>query len=458
MIKKLIFISMAVLCLILPCTAQDNAAYVKQEKIDVVFFTSPYCGFCKRCAAEFIPGFIEANKDRINFIEHNVFEEGKNAIFYDAVKEYGQQSSGVPAMVIGDHYFLGYPHQIGSAAQMALDDAIAKGQKTRVRKLAVATPKPRQEAVKKEPAPAKKTAVAKVEKKPEPKKEIKKEAPLPIVQKEEIVIHEDASQNVSPVETNEPDAPSTTKSIFESITLWAIVGAGLVDGINPCAFAVIVFFISFLAVYKYEKREIMIVGICYCASVFVAYILMGLGLFNFLYAMGSFYYAIVGFKWLTIILCGIFFLLSVYDLLAYKITGRADKIILQLPKSYKEYVHKVMRFFLKDKEKSTLRLIMASVAVGFIVSLVEAVCTGQVYLPTIVLILKEADSHFWRAISYLLIYNFMFIVPLIVIFVLTLLGYESKGFNDFLKKHLALTKFLLALVFLVLLILLITAM
>ncbi|MGB2579436.1 cytochrome c biogenesis protein CcdA [Elusimicrobium simillimum] len=458
MIKKFIFISMAALCLILPCMAQDNAAFAEQEKIDVVFFTSPYCGYCKRCMAEFIPSFIEANKDRINFIEHNIFEEGKNGIFYDAVKEYKQQSSGVPAMVIGDHYFLGYPYQIGNTAQMALDDAIAKGQKTRVRKLAIAAPEPQQEPVKKELTPAKKTTVAKVEKKAEPKKEIKKEEPLPVAPKEEIIIHEDSSQNVSPLESVKENGPSTTKSIFESITLWAIVGAGLVDGINPCAFAVIVFFISFLAVYKYEKREILIVGICYCASVFVAYILMGLGLFNFLYAMGSFYYVIVAFKWLTIILCGIFFLLSVYDLLAYKITGRADKIILQLPKSYKEYIHKVMRFFLKDKEKSTPRLIMASVAVGFVVSLVEAVCTGQVYLPTIVLILKEADAHFWRAVAYLLIYNLMFIVPLIVVFVLTLLGYESKGFNDFLKKHLALTKLLLAMVFLVLLVLLLMAM
>ena len=59
-----------------------------------------------------------------------------------------------------------------------------------------------------------------------------------------------------------------------------------------------------------------------------------------------------------------------------------------------------------------------------------------------------------RAISYLVLYNLMFIVPLVAVFVLALLGCESKVFNDFLKKHLGLTKIMLCLVFLGLFILL----
>ena len=44
----------------------------------------------------------------------------------------------------------------------------------------------------------------------------------------------------------------------------------------------------------------------------------------------------------------------------------------------------------------------------------------------------------------------MFILPLVLIFVLSVLGYESKGFSDFLKKHLGLMKLLLCVVFLAL--------
>ena len=128
-------------------------------------------------------------------------------------------------------------------------------------------------------------------------------------------------------------------------------------------------------------------------------------------------------------------------------------MLLQLPLALKTRIHKIMGFFLRDKQKSTFRLVLAALAVGFCVSLVEAVCTGQVYVPTCVLIMQDPQFRA-RAAFYLVLYNLMFIVPLVLVFVLALLGYESKGFNDFLKKHLVLTKVLLSIVFLVLFLLL----
>lgn len=128
-------------------------------------------------------------------------------------------------------------------------------------------------------------------------------------------------------------------------------------------------------------------------------------------------------------------------------------MLLQLPLSLKTRIHKIMGFFLRDKNKSALRLTLAALAVGFGVSLVEAVCTGQVYVPTCVLIMQDPAFRV-RAVSYLVLYNLMFIVPLVAVFVLALLGYESKGFNTFLKKHLGITKLLLCAVFLGLFVLL----
>ena len=244
-----------------------------------------------------------------------------------------------------------------------------------------------------------------------------------------------------------------TVGAFKRITFWAIVGSGLVDGINPCAFAVIVFFISFLTVYKYNRKEIILVGVAYCFSVFCAYLLLGLGLFKFLYAMQGFSYVIKAFYIVTAGLCFVFFALSIYDFWVYQKTKRSDSMILQLPQSLKVRIHKIMGFFLRDKNKSAWRLTLAALAVGFGVSLVEAVCTGQVYVPTCVLIMQNPEFRM-KAIFYLVLYNLMFVVPLITVFVLALLGYESKGFNEFFKKHLGITKLLLCLVFLGLFVLL----
>ena len=254
--------------------------------------------------------------------------------------------------------------------------------------------------------------------------------------------------------TSQENKTEAAKRDFQNITFWTIIGAGLVDGINPCAFAVIVFFISFLTVYKYSRREIILVGLSYCAAVFAAYLLLGIGAFKFLYALRGFSYVIKGFYIVTSLLCLLFFVLDIYDFWIYRKTKKSDGMLLQLPQPLKIRIHKIMGFFLRDKQKSTFRLVLAALAVGFSVSLIEAVCTGQVYLPTCVLIMQDPQFRL-RACSYLVLYNIMFIIPLVVVFVLALAGYESKGFNAFFKKHLGLAKILLCLVFLGLFLLLV---
>ncbi len=416
MLKRLLLLCiLALACLNAPASAADKT------ELDAVLFTAPWCGHCQRLKKEYLTEFKEEYKDKVNLIDYDISQPGINIIFNDTLKEHNidPQTAGVPCMFIGESVFMGYPSEIKTGASAAIQKALANKEKTYY---------------------GTKDYIAECK---------ANEANI-------------AQGNDTSCEEDNAIAPGVTKeetlNMFEQITFWAIIAAGLIDGINPCAFAVIVFFVSFLAVYKYDRKEVILVGSAYCLAVFLAYIAIGLGLFNFLYAMSSFYYVMMVFKWLTIGLCGTFLLISFYDFIIYQKTKDHNKIVLQLPKSYKEYIHKVMRFFLRDKQKTTFRLVMAALAVGFIVSLVEAVCTGQVYLPTIAIILKEADVHFVRAMIYLITYNFMFIVPLIVILALSVAGYESKGFNDFLKKHLGLTKLALCLLFLGLLILLITNM
>lgn len=415
MLKKILLLTIFAL------SALNFSAFAEQTKtLEAALFTAPWCGHCQRLKKEYLNEFKEQYKDTVKLVEYDISQAGVNIIFNDTITEYGidVNSAGVPCLVVGKSVLMGYPSDIKTGVDAAIKKALANNERTY----------------------------------------FGTKAYIEQCKNEDL---NNQTQSKSSCE-NDDIAPSVSKedtlNMFEQITFWAIIAAGLIDGVNPCAFAVIVFFVSFLAVYKYERKEVILVGSAYCLAVFLAYIAIGLGLFNFLYAMSSFYYVMMIFKWLTIALCALFLLLSLYDFIIYQKTKDHNKILLQLPKSYKEYIHKVMRFFLRDKQKSTLRLVLAALAVGFVVSLVEAVCTGQVYLPTIALILKEADAHFIRAMLYLIIYNLMFIVPLIVILALSVMGYESKGFNDFLKKHLGLTKLALCLLFLGLLILLITNM
>jgi len=237
-------------------------------------------------------------------------------------------------------------------------------------------------------------------------------------------------------------------SFFKGISVFAVIGSGLIDGINPCAFAVIVFFISFLAVYGYGKREIICVGLAYCSAVFLTYLLLGLGFFKFLYAFKHIYLLIKTFYYFIAFFCFLMAIFAFIDYFRFRKTKSAEQAILQLPKFLKKKINKVIGSGLRGKKHtSMIALGFASFGIGFLVSLLEAVCTGQVYLPTIVFILKSTDLKL-KALTYLLIYNLMFILPLVVVFVLSLLGVGSAKFNKFLKENLGRIKIMLAIVFL----------
>ncbi|MBI4982358.1 MAG: hypothetical protein HZC15_04370 [Candidatus Omnitrophica bacterium] len=239
---------------------------------------------------------------------------------------------------------------------------------------------------------------------------------------------------------------------FKSITPLVIIGAGLVDGINPCAFTVIVFFISFLALQGYRRRELIIIGLVFIFSVFLTYVLIGLGLFGFLYRMQGF--------WLvtkTINFCiGIFSIglgfAALYDYFKFKKTGETEGLLLQLPAGIKNQIHKVIGLHYRKThnhnpaEKNITVVFGSALITGFLVSLLEAVCTGQTYIPTIAFVLRTTHLKL-QAFSYLLLYNIMFVVPLLVIFVFALLGVSSSQFSGFLKSRMLTIKMLMCLLF-----------
>jgi flagellar biosynthesis protein FliQ len=91
-------------------------------------------------------------------------------------------------------------------------------------------------------------------------------------------------------------------------------------------------------------------------------------------------------------------------------------------------------------------LVLSALITGFLVSILEAICTGQVYLPTIAFVLKTTPLKI-QALGYLAVYNLMFVLPLLVVFLFALLGATAGDFSRFLKKHLLAVKMLMALLF-----------
>ncbi|MBP7088122.1 MAG: hypothetical protein KBB01_02345 [Candidatus Omnitrophica bacterium] len=240
---------------------------------------------------------------------------------------------------------------------------------------------------------------------------------------------------------------ASLSEVFNKLSIYTVMASGLIDGINPCAFAVIVFFISFLAVYGYKKRDLIIVGIFYCAAVFACYLLIGLGVFKFFYSFKNIYFFIRFFYHFIAVFCFLMGIAALYDYFKFKKTNQSEGAILQLPKFIKRRISITIGSQLRQKKQNSVwALAISSFTVGSLVSLLEAVCTGQVYVPIIVVILKNSTLKL-KAATYLVLYNLMFIFPLVVIFILSLIGVSHLRFSNFLKKHLGTIKLLMAFLF-----------
>ncbi len=232
----------------------------------------------------------------------------------------------------------------------------------------------------------------------------------------------------------------TLKERFGQFSFWGIVAAGLVDGVNPCAIATMIFLISFLATQKRKRSEVLSIGLAFTAAVYVTYFLIGLGAFRLLTALGIYQWLSALIKWSAVALAGGLALYSFRDALVYGRTGKAQDIKLQLPKAVKMRIHKVI-----SGNLSSGSLVMGSVVTGFLVTLLEAVCTGQVYLPTIILMTRDEGLRL-QGLLYLAFYNFLFVLPLLAIMVFAYYGLTWNELSKATQKHMVSIKVLLGVV------------
>ncbi len=236
------------------------------------------------------------------------------------------------------------------------------------------------------------------------------------------------------------DVSKTTsylKKDLSGFTFWGIFFAGLVDGINPCAIATIIFLISFLATRKRSKKEIMTVGLCFSFSVFLTYFLLGLGAFKGITMLRNYYLISEIIKWLAVVFAAVVGLLCFVDAFNYYRSGDLGAIKVKLPTPIKKRMNKIIRANLKGRS-----LIIGAVVTGFLVSLLEAICTGQVYLPTIILMTNTVGFKL-QGFLYLIFYNFLFVLPLLIIMVLAAHGLTWQKLSSVTKKRMTVIKVML---------------
>ncbi|MBN1799548.1 MAG: DUF1573 domain-containing protein [Spirochaetales bacterium] len=241
------------------------------------------------------------------------------------------------------------------------------------------------------------------------------------------------------------DAASEKQKVLPELLFFPVLAAGLADGINPCAFSTLIFLIVSLAYVGRRKSSILLTGIFFTVAVFITYYLVGVIGTNFIYFFRSLPFAaeiFIGFKIVIIILLLVFAGLSIYDVVLIA-QGRTREMVLQLPKSIKQRIHKSVRAYV-----SSLALISGALLLGFYVSVFELACTGQIYFPVIAA-LAQTESNV-STYFYLVIYNIGFILPLLLVFIFIYSGVSSEKITSVFQKHMGVVKIILAVVFVLL--------
>lgn len=177
--------------------------------------------------------------------------------------------------------------------------------------------------------------------------------------------------------------------------LLPLVGASaLIDSINPCAFSILLLTIAFLFSIGSLRAKILRVGGFYIAGVFVAYFLIGLGILQALHLFNTPHFMAKVGAALLIALGSVNLINEFFP---------AFPIKLRIPQA----AHHKMAELMERGSAPTAFLL------GGLVGLCEFPCTGGPYL--MVLGLLHDRATYLTGVSYLSLYNLIFVLPLAII-------------------------------------------
>src|SRR3972149_3954879 len=174
--------------------------------------------------------------------------------------------------------------------------------------------------------------------------------------------------------------------------------AALIDSINPCAFGILLLTIAFLLSLQKTRSNIIKTGGVYILGLLTVYILIGLGLLQALHLFNTPHFmAKVGA--LLLIALGAINLVNEFF--------PSFPIKLRIPHA----AHRKMAELMEHASIPTAFLL------GGLVGLCEFPCTGGPYLMVLGLLHDQA-TYLW-GVGYLLLYNAIFVLPLVIILLIS---------------------------------------
>lgn len=197
---------------------------------------------------------------------------------------------------------------------------------------------------------------------------------------------------------------NTKKINFGELTIPAVVSAAAVDAINPCAFAVLIILLTTILATSNRKKALF-AGLAFTAAIYISYFLMGLGLYTAVSTVGISHIFLIVVAILAIIV-------GLFNLKDYFWYGKW--FIMEVPRTWRPR----MKMLIKS-----VTSVPGAFFIGFIISLFLLPCTSGPYIVILGLLAKAATKNF--AILLLLLYNLIFILPMLIITLAIFFGFTT---------------------------------
>lgn len=197
---------------------------------------------------------------------------------------------------------------------------------------------------------------------------------------------------------------------------------GFLDGIHPCAIAILVFFIAFLLTLQKSFKNIFVLGLVYAGVIFLTYLAIGVGLLSGVMFFGQHHFFAKLGSWLLILLGAI----NIRDYLLPN-----WKLGIKMPRVSNERIKKLL-------EKASLPTVAGA---AFLVGLCSIPCSGGIYAAVTALLASRTT--FFTGFLYLLLYNFMFVLPLLILLVASANPYTLIKIGEWQQKSKSVQKLIM---------------
>lgn len=391
-IKKIIYLFL--LCFVL----LPNFTNAQVNNINAYFFYGDGCPHCAE-EKELLFYLSKTEYPNLKLHEYEIYNNRENILLLQDISEQlNVRVDGVPFLVIGDEYFIGYSDTITrDSIKKRLDECSINKCSDSISKILGIVNSEIGEVV----VPVNKDEVQKVK-------------------QEKILENEKNTNDVGELIDNDKDKKIIKLPILGEVDVMSFslplitIFMGLLDGFNPCAMWTLLFLISLLFGMK-DRKRMWILGVMFIITSSFVYFLFMSAWLNLILFLGF----VAWFR----ILIGIFALFGgSYSLKEFLFNKESGCKVTGEEKRRKIFD----KIKLIVKQNSLFVALLGIIALAFVVNLVELICSaGLPAIYTQVLALNSMSG--FKYYLYILLYIFFFMLDDLFVFFVAMITLQMTG-------------------------------